>query len=42
MRKRTDMKVHEEKYILGIKVETTEIESTMDDIIKDLSKEEWD
>ena len=41
-RKRTDMKVHEEKYILGIKVENTEIESTMDDIIKDLSKEEWD
>ena len=41
-RKRTDMKVHGEKYILGIKVENTEIESTMEDIIKDLSKEEWD
>ena len=36
------MKVHEEKYILGIKVETTKIESPMEDIIKNLTKEEWD
>ena len=36
------MKVHEEKYILGIEVERTEIESTMYDIVKDLSKEECD
>ena len=41
-RKKTDMKVHEEKYILRIKVKTTEIESTMDDLIPDLAKEECD
>ena len=36
---RIDMKIHEEKYIMGIEVERTEIESTMYDLIKALSKE---
>ena len=40
--RRINMKAQEKKYILGIEVERTEIESTIYEIVKDLSKVEWD
>ena len=39
---RIDIKIHEETYIVGNEVERIEIECTLYDLIKTLSKEEWD
>ena len=53
-RRKMTMKLHEDKYILGykvfkymlgfkgFKVESTDVERTIYDLVKDLSKEEWD
>ena len=37
----TDMTIQETKYIMGITAEKTEINSTLQDLVKILSKEEW-
>ena len=41
-KRRIDITIQEVKYIMGIEAERTEIKCTMHDLVKTLSKEEWE